>query len=133
MCMIDGADGHCHVLKSQHYKARKEHRCSECSRMIRVGELYLYEATLFDGSFDHHKTCAHRQVSRGWLSANCGGWVYGSVEEDIVEHAHDYRRKDLIRLKWGMARLWTKRSGQLMALPPMPASLGNSDAARLMQ
>jgi hypothetical protein len=131
--MIDGADGHCHVLRDEKHKARKQHRCSECSRMIRVGEIYQAEATLFDGSFDHHKTCMHCQVARRWLSANCGGWVYGGVEEDIIEHVHDYRRKDLIRLKYGMARLWTKRNGELMAIPAMPADLGGKDAARLMQ
>src|ERR1700752_1586871 len=101
MCMIEDADGSCQVLQDQTRKARKEHRCSECSRIIRAGEDYRYEVTLYDGSCNTHKTCSHCQVSRAWLSDNCGGWVYGAVEEDIAEHARDYRRKDIIRLKFG--------------------------------
>ena len=131
MCMIETADGVSQVLQESKRKARKEHKCSECGRKIRIGERYLYETTLFDGEIEYHKTCAHCQVCRAWLTSNCGGWLYGGIEEDIMEHAHDYRRKDLIRLRWGMGRFWTRRDGELMALPAMPADLGGRDAGVL--
>ncbi len=38
-------------------KARKEHKCCECGEIIKSGENYQYASGLYDGNWDHHKTC----------------------------------------------------------------------------
>ena len=38
--------------------ARKKHKCVECSRTIRKGEVYRNERTVFDGIMMTYKTCS---------------------------------------------------------------------------
>lgn len=121
MCMIDDADGRCIVLHETIRKARKEHRCTECRRVIQIGESYLHEGTLWEGKKDTVKTCSHCQVVRQWLSAECGGWIYGGVSEDIQEHAGEgWYGKGVIMLAAGMSRQWRKRSGEMWRVPSVP-------------
>ena len=89
MCMVDYADEMCEVLQSGFRKARKSHKCNECRREIKPAELYRYEYIKFDGELDSHKTCPQCLVVRYWLEKECSGWVYGGIEEDLVEHAQE--------------------------------------------
>lgn len=120
MCMIDGSE-HVTPLGEGHYvTARKEHRCAECRRQIRKGERYHTEAFKDGEHFAMHKTCSHCMVARDWLNAECGGWVYEHVEEDVSEHWEPGMDVRLARLIVGMRRRWTTRRGDLMAMPEMP-------------
>jgi hypothetical protein len=119
--MIDSAEGRCTVLHSTDRKARKEHRCTECYRVIPVGEIYLNEGCLWDGRKDTYKICSHCQVVRNWLSAECGGWLYEGVREDIYEHAFEGNYgKGVIMLSVGMGRQWKKKNGDMWRVPSLP-------------
>ena len=121
MCMIDNTDGMVTELHSETRKAVKEHKCSECRRLIGKGELYLHEGYVWDGKKHTHKTCRHCQVVRDWLSAECGGWCYGSVEEDIWDHVNDgYYGKAVVMLAVGMRRYWRTKDGRLYRVPSVP-------------
>lgn len=115
MCMIEDADGMVTVLSSRQQKARKQHRCSECYRMIESGEQYLYEATYFDSEFRAYKTCAHCLVVRNWLLDNCSGFVYGDLAYDLGEHDSD--SFGMARMKYGINHKWQRKSGRLMRVP----------------
>lgn len=77
------------VLCEKTRRARKDHRCGECGETIPAGALYLYEATLFDGSVSTHKTCARCwQVRRDYFNSFIWG---GLVEAFWNTHGFDYR------------------------------------------
>lgn len=120
MCMIDDGDGYVTVLRESKSKARKQHKCGECYRLIDVGEVYLSEATVFEGQFSIHKTCSHCLVARQWLYENCSGFIYGGVEEDIRDHANEgYGGFWLGRLAVGMAWKWRRKNGNLLPIPSL--------------
>lgn len=119
MCMYDDCE-QSQLLREDDRKARKEHRCCECARVIFVGETYHLDVTMYDGRLSTYKTCAHCMVARKWLSEECGGWIYTAVEEDIGEHVRELRRNDLARLYVSMRRNWRTFRGKLMLVPAMP-------------
>lgn len=119
MCMLDDADGSVVTIDRGCYvTARKPHKCAECRRTIDAGERYNRESFVFDGCFQYHKTCAHCMVVRGFLVDECGGWLYGAVEEDAREHCHaGIYRMDLYRAVVGMGWNWRRKDGRLMNVP----------------
>jgi hypothetical protein len=123
MCMIDDSDGRVEVLSMRWPRARKPHKCGECHRVIEPGERYNIHAGTYEGEFVTHKTCEHCTVARDWLSAECGGWLYEGVEEDISEHAtNGLYGRPVMRLAIGMRRKWRTRKGALMPVPEVPAT-----------
>lgn len=102
MCMADDAD-RVTLLSSSEPKARKEYRCGECSRTIKVGETYQSDRYIFDGDFSVHRTCLQCMVCRKWLQKECRGWLYGGIYEDLSEHFHAAGYPAVI--KWGIGRL----------------------------
>jgi hypothetical protein len=121
MCMIDYGDGTVTLIRDEVRKARKQHGCSECGRTIDPGEKYRFEFYTFDGQRTSHRTCAHCQVVRGWLWDECGGWLYGGVEEDFREHAHEgYYGIDLLRLVVAQSKNWRRPDGSLRPVPKRP-------------
>lgn len=122
MCMIDACDERVTRINSGEYRvARKEHRCMECRRPIAAGERYHYETFVSDGRFADHKTCAHCMIARAWLSAECGGWAYGMVREDIEEHAEGGGYGFGVKfLAVGMARKWKRKDGRPWPIPRLP-------------
>lgn len=120
MCMYDSCDDTVEVLSSSWHTARITHKCNECRRSISPGERYFSDRYVFDGQFCNHKVCAHCMVVREWLQDECGGFVYGGVEEDIREHAYSSYPMDVKRLAVGMWWDWTTPSGRLMPVPKRP-------------
>jgi hypothetical protein len=124
MCMIDTCDPVDWYDSRIVAKSRKEHRCVECHRTIRVGESYEYNVNKFMGDITVNKTCAHCIEARKWLEAECGGFVWRGVKEDLYDHwceeryqYDDTKTIGLIKLIVGMRRKWTKLNGELMPLP----------------
>ena len=103
MCMVDYSDGCSIVLHDRNQKARKEHKCSECSRVIQVGETYNVQRAVFDGCADSYKTCAHCQVVQSWLQKECGGYMYHGVHEDIDQHRNEGYGFGVTRLSAGIS------------------------------
>jgi len=122
MCMIQDCDGYWQMFTDETRTARKEHKCSECRRAIQPCEKYTYESGVFEGDFQVSKTCAHCKVARDWLMAECNGWMYTMVREDIEEHyGEGYGGMKLARIAVGMKRKWKQfhRPG-LLPIPQMP-------------
>lgn len=123
MCMVDfDRDDFVTVIEDGHYVvARKIHKCNECRRAILPGERYHTEAYVFEGKFKRHKTCEHCMVARGWLHNECGGWLYGQVEEDIREHCHEgHYPFALYRIAVAMSQHWLTPAGDLRPVPKIP-------------
>lgn len=121
MCMFDDGDGAVTMLSAADPVARKTHKCRECGRTIEPGERYHVDRFLWEGSLDTHKTCGHCMVARQWLQDECGGYLFGAVEEDIREHAHNgMYPMGLHRLAVGMAWKWRTPRGRMLPLPTAP-------------
>lgn len=122
MCRIDDCDGRVEILQSADRKARKEHRCGECGRLIAIGETYHYEFGKMEGRTDTYITCAHCMVARGWLTKNCGGFVYEQVIDETKEHGEEYPALaiPLYRVVVGAKHKWQKFGGGMMPVPKMP-------------
>lgn len=120
MCMIDFADEPVTMLAKKMQTALKLHKCAECRRLIEPGERYMVERFVTDGTVVRHKTCKHCLVVREWLMAECGGWVFGDVEEDLDEHACDGYPMDVKRLAVSMRRDWRNHHGCMMPVPTRP-------------
>lgn len=118
MCMIDSAE-HWDFWRVLHRKARKQHRCVDCSRTIEKGEPLIYCSGMYDGVFSDMYQCQHCNEAARWLQEVCGGFLYGAVLEDLEEHMHEIihkRRLSLGRLVIGMRKGWMK-DRVLMPLP----------------
>lgn len=121
MCMIDDAsDERVTVLHERHYTAKKEHTCNECRRVINAGEHYMVERFIHEGEAHTHKTCRHCERVRQWLNDECGGFLYGDIEEDIREHADEGYGLAVKMMAIGMERNWKRRDGRMWPLPRMP-------------
>ncbi len=109
-------------------KARKPHRCDECGRAIEPGEFYHYGVCVTDGDAFINKCCAQCTVAQRWPVDNCGGYVFGEVYEEIVEHAREYPTlaMPLLRLAAGMRRKWKSfRTDALMPEMVTPPSIAS--------
>ena len=127
MCMLDDSDGCVTMLSEATPVARKAHKCRECGRQIAAGERYHVERYLWEGKLHNHKTCAHCDVARQWLQAECGGWLYGDVKQNLrelaVRAAHAVNTAGhvpLMRLAVGMKWKWRAPSGRLLGVPRVP-------------
>ncbi len=120
MCMADYSDGVSVVLHDRDQKARKPHQCSECNRIIEIGEHYNVQRCVFDGEANSYKTCEHCQVVKSWLTKECGGYLYQGVYEDIDQHRLEGYGFGVIRLAEGMGRKWKRKNGKLWPIPKMP-------------
>ena len=123
MCMIDDGET-CSVWSEREHKAKKQHKCGECSRQIEAGETYVAIFGVFEGDPFHGKICGHCAVLADWLGENCGGYLVGMVVEDFTEHARDYRRMDLARLAVMARKDWRSvRRRQMVPVPIVPRPL----------
>ena len=114
MCMIEYGDGP-EFWHEKSQTARKEHRCDECSRQIRRGEVYWYAFGKCDGYTYEAKTCSHCRVACEWLNRNCHGFVYQAVIEDFGEHAED--NLPMLRIVVGARRQWQSFADPSRLLP----------------
>lgn len=116
MCVCDDFDPPA-FLAERHRRARKRHRCSECSRYILRGEDYLEITGCWDGSVSTFRWCRHCDAARRRLSAlgiGCDCWVLGSLWEDLPERARWERpKREFARILAGVLRMWTRRRGRL--------------------
>ena len=61
--------------------ARKQHRCEECSGVIKVGEIYKYHHGVFDGSGFSNHVCAECERLRTELNDTLNRWEQVCVSE----------------------------------------------------
>lgn len=117
MCAYDDSDP-VTMLGESNPKARKPHKCAECGRTIEPGETYRLERFVFDGKMSAHKTCSHCLAARNWLGAECGGWIFGGVANDLREHVQEGGYgMDLARMAVAIDHGWARRDGSLRPVP----------------
>jgi hypothetical protein len=107
MCMVHEADpAKFYNVRSR--KAGQQRRCSECRKTIRRGERYEHASLLMEGyGWETFSTCQKCQAARQWLKRECGGWCYGGVLEDLIDHWNEgCHGDDLGELISGMKRKW---------------------------
>ena len=118
MGMIDNCDGFVTMLSDGIRRARREHRCRECGRVIAVGERYKFENYIWEGDLNYHKTCAHCLAVREWLCSEHGGFVYGQVSEEVRENSWECPENvPLKMMAAGIERGWVRRDGGLWRVP----------------
>lgn len=97
-------------------RARREHRCSLCNRVIRIGETYDRDVNVWDGRIYTWKSCAHCRTA--WLVASLREYAYeaeGMNDELVCE----WEPQTIPEARWkvGWRRKWTRRDGSLMPVP----------------
>ena len=72
--------------------ARKQHKCSECFRVIQSGERYEYVFGVWDGRPDRFKTCARCLAVKEYVKAHvpCFCWAHGSILDDAYNTVEGY-------------------------------------------
>lgn len=111
MCMFDYIDEMVNIIRESDPTARKEHKCCECGRTIKIGEEYHYEFGVLAGDKCTYKTCSGCMNGRNWLYEICHGWVYEAVKEDLEEHFEFWDKSygskmQLGRIIVGMRNQW---------------------------
>lgn len=76
-------DSYCSTISVAMRKARKNHKCGECHRIICHGEKYKYYVGVFDEIFVH-KTCIDCISIRDEFFRD--GYHYGMIIENLCEH-----------------------------------------------
>ena len=88
------ADCYCDYDPPEFYSKRtpvaaKEHRCEECGKLIRCGEMYEYVAAKWPeySYFDVYKTCVRCCDLRQWVLNNvpCFCWYHHAMLDNAVE------------------------------------------------
>ena len=88
MCMFEMCDP-TDVCSTSEHTSRKLYRCSECGMVIHPGERYQRAFTVNHGEKPTtHFMCESCFPVRDWLLDQCGGYVFGSVMEDLTDHWH---------------------------------------------
>lgn len=71
------------IFRREMRRARKEHRCCECFRVILPGEEYEHDSGLWDGRWDRYKTCLGcSRIREAFCSSGC---VYGELVEAVAD------------------------------------------------
>lgn len=115
MCLVEQYDDppkfFCELLP----RARKDHICGECRRVIHPGERYTKASGNWDGRTSTHKICRHCRIAADWLNEACGGYLFGSVHEDFSEHAEG--SFSMLRIVVGLRRQWRSFVDPAILLP----------------
>jgi hypothetical protein len=67
-------------------KARKTHKCDECSRLINIGDEYEYVSGKWDDFIGSYKTCFECSDVRTWLKKRIDCCVaFGELRTELIE------------------------------------------------
>lgn len=100
MCDLD-QDGYGEVISDTKVVARKQHRCSECSRRIEPGQEVRRYVGKWEGDFFATKFCRRCSLMIDWLYARGHGWTGGRIVEEVRECAEE--------------EVWKKRNAKAVA------------------
>lgn len=109
------------VFRENHVKARKPHKCSECYRVINIGETYRRIFGIWDGRPETFRWCAHCEAADSIVGAtvDCHCVLFGGLWDHFRDIATDY--PGFGRIYHGVDRQWTYRrgpkKGQLVPIP----------------
>lgn len=95
---------------AKHHKARKEHKCVVCHRMINIGEVYYRGFGVYDGWPNDFKLCAHCEACLPVIE-----WDESYSEDDF-----DYwepANVEQLRAKVHYRKRWRNKAGELYPIP----------------
>jgi hypothetical protein len=80
------------VYERQTHVARKEHKCSECSRMIQPKERYEHAFGILSAGAYVYKTCSLCLDLREFVVAHvpCSCWTHRNMREDVMNDAQGW-------------------------------------------
>lgn len=86
-CDYDPPELYCRDIR----RARKPHRCEECSGRIAIGETYEHISGKWDGYMDRFKTCSRCVDLRTWVTNNvpCFCWAHSNMLDDAKETVNE--------------------------------------------
>lgn len=87
-CDIDGAPS---VFRQKMQKARKQHKCLECKKIIEIGELYEYTFGIWEGDADSFHTCEDCSDLRDSMEAMGFCPTYGELKDEHKEYISEYQ------------------------------------------
>ena len=88
VCIGNEPDGMCDFYNKETRKARKEHICCECHRIITKGENYLVGAGKYDGSFFFDKTCSIcDEIKMAFIDPQMNAMEPGALWEEMRDYA----------------------------------------------
>lgn len=122
MCAVDYGEP-TDVARIELRKARKQHKCDDCGRIIEPRETYTHWVFLSEGYWSKGACCAHCRAASKWLVEQCGGFLYVGILDDLEEHWNEEPllcSMRLGRLIVGCRRRWKRRDGSLMPIPAVP-------------
>ncbi|MFC5423015.1 hypothetical protein ACFPOB_26045 [Bosea eneae] len=100
-------------------KARKAHRCEECSAPIMAGETYRYDVGKWEGEILHFRTCQPCDDLAKWarISMPCFCYVFGALHESAREMVREVR-KDVpgFVMEWGRRMVAIRRANRAKAV-----------------
>lgn len=81
---VDSEDSQPDTFRETKPKARKQHKCGECSRTIERGEIYSRESGIWENGPETYKTCSDCLSIRNEFF--CDGGYYGQIIDCLREH-----------------------------------------------
>lgn len=127
-CFSVDIDDYVTMLAETKRKARKQHRCDECSGTIFPGQTYLEERYLFDGTVRTHKTCGCCMSVRDHLVCQ---FTYGELWVTLEDFIWTWMHYDLDGAPWArIARLTpTARAHVLLMIEDIWDAILDDDEA----
>lgn len=107
------------VIADERPKARKEHRCSLCSRTIRVGEVYRRCRMVWDDGPYVFRECAHCHALLARREHGLDDALDWADDGYTDETIWDWEPTTVagLRQKVHFRRRWTRRDGSLYPVP----------------
>lgn len=117
MCAIDDCEPwkvYSHYMR----RARKDHQCTECHRVVGKGETYKRINAMLDDSWWNEAICEHCLAAATWMEVVCGGYLLEGLLEELTEHwSEGYRNGWMARTIVGMRKGWRRSDGGLLSVP----------------
>lgn len=88
-CVYVNIDGNIDTHTEKIVKARKQHTCCECDKIIEINEKYEYIKGFWEGDVVIYKTCLDCLSIRYVFF--CDGWYYTQTKELLRDHIYDIR------------------------------------------
>ena len=82
LCIDTDYDSNLSLYQEKDRKARTQHNCCECDRIIQSGELYRLETGKWGKEFARYKTCQDCLSLRNEFFCS---WIFGQVRDLLIE------------------------------------------------
>lgn len=91
------SDGYAEIFRQSYPKARKEHKCADCGKMIQPGEEYEYTFQVFEGDASSCKSCLACAGIREALADLGFCFEMGELRSAYIEYLDEYASQAIRR------------------------------------